>query len=149
MKQKPVFFYGLFMDPELLVAQGYYPIEHQIAQLNHYRLHLGERATLIPDQNSSVWGSIMTLSQNELDKLYTAPTVKDYQPVSIICTSLTAENIPSLTYTLPPDYTLIKPKSTSYALQLIDICIKLSLPKYYSEHVYNIISKIEDDNSIC
>jgi hypothetical protein len=45
----PVFFYGLFMDAELLRAKGTAPGGIQQASVPGFALRIGQRATLIAD----------------------------------------------------------------------------------------------------
>lgn len=43
-----VFFYGLFMDQQLLEAKGVYPTDIRAAVLEGYALRIGARAALVP-----------------------------------------------------------------------------------------------------
>ena len=72
-----VFFYGLFMDPDLLRKQGLTPDKPIVARLDHYELRLGERATMLPTPGEQVWGIVMGLNEQELKKLYAPPSVAD------------------------------------------------------------------------
>ena len=140
---KPVFFYGLFMDPELLRKQGYHPSGHQVSKLEKYKLCLGERATLIRDQTEEVWGIVMNLSEIELERLYSARSVAEYNPISVKCITEDSEEIIADVYILPEGYKFNPPKDAVYARQLYSICQKLSLPTFYLQALEDIIIKIE------
>ena len=47
-----IFFYGLFMDQSLLAEKGLHPQVVGPAVLRDYRIHIGERATLLPSTSS-------------------------------------------------------------------------------------------------
>lgn len=44
-----VFFYGLFMDAELLRSKGAFPVNIRRAGVPGFELRIGERATLLRD----------------------------------------------------------------------------------------------------
>ena len=72
------FFYGLFLDPEILVKLGYTPNNVQIAKLNNYQLIIGERANLVRSDSNHVWGNLIDLNQNDINALYSEKSVADY-----------------------------------------------------------------------
>ncbi|MGI9305084.1 MAG: hypothetical protein ACR2RB_20615 [Gammaproteobacteria bacterium] len=53
-----VFFYGLFMDMDLLREQGLQPDDPRQARLDGYGLRIGERATLVASQREQVFGIV-------------------------------------------------------------------------------------------
>lgn len=73
-----VFFYGLFMDPDALEAKGLRPSQVRQAYVNHFKLTLGARVTLVPEVDGRVHGMIMRLSHAEVDELYSEPSVSAY-----------------------------------------------------------------------
>lgn len=74
-----VFFYGLFMDAELLAAKGLRPRDARKARLEGYALRIGERATLVPAEGETAHGLVMALRADELARLYAEPSVADYR----------------------------------------------------------------------
>src|SRR5258705_14000246 len=44
-----VFFYGLFMDADALRAKGLHPVDPRAACVRGFALHVGQRATLVPN----------------------------------------------------------------------------------------------------
>ena len=140
---KPVFFYGLFMDPDLLKSEGYNPGPLQIAHLKNYRLKLGSRTTLIPAPSSETWGTIMELPALELARLYSAPSVCDYLPQLVNCVVENKMEVEADVYILDPDEPLAPPKNSTYAKQLLTICEKIGLPQTYQQEIEALIEKIE------
>ena len=98
----PVFFYGLFMDQEILTENGYHPSEMEVACLKNYQLKIGMRATLIPEDHHKTWGTIMSLSPSELNKLYSAPSVSDYRPANVDCILQNGATVKTEVYILDP-----------------------------------------------
>lgn len=75
-----VFFYGLFMDKELLESKGVYAQNVATARLPGFSLRIGKRATLIRNSSGQVHGVLMSLTRKEIDLLYSDETVKAYAP---------------------------------------------------------------------
>ena len=74
-----IFFYGLFMDRTLLAEKGLNPKAVGPAVLHGYRIHIGERATLMPSAASRAYGVVMDLPDEEADALYSEPSVRAYE----------------------------------------------------------------------
>jgi hypothetical protein len=62
-----VFFYGLFMDDELLRAKGANPINIRPACVPGFVLRIGQRATLIRDPGACAYGLLMEFTHAELE----------------------------------------------------------------------------------
>ena len=58
MRKIHVFFYGLFMDEDLLLSKGVTPTNLRPALLTGYQLRIGNRATLVPAQSGQVFGLV-------------------------------------------------------------------------------------------
>jgi hypothetical protein len=54
-----VFFYGLFMDAEILVAQGIAALSAERCLLSGFALRIGTRAALVSSAGRSVYGILM------------------------------------------------------------------------------------------
>lgn len=65
-----VFFYGLYMDEEILKSKGVNPRNKQLVKAENYRLRIGKMATLLRDNSSEVYGIVYSLTYEEIDKLY-------------------------------------------------------------------------------
>lgn len=103
-----VFFYGLFMDESLLAAKGVYPTDATIGHVDGFRLHIGQRATLIPNENSRAYGVLMKITPEE---------------TAAIC------------YNLPAAGRTAADKD--YAAALLALAKRLGLPGSYLEHIRN------------
>lgn len=65
-----VFFYGLYMDPEVLKAKGVEPRNPCKAVARGYRLRIGKMATLLREANAEAHGIVYQLTHDEVYTLY-------------------------------------------------------------------------------
>lgn len=129
-----IFFYGLFMDRELLVEQGLHPEMVGPAVLPDFRIHIGERATLLPAAGRRAYGVVMALTDAEARALYAEPSVREYVPERVRVELLaTGEAVDVACYNLPPDLGLAG-SNPAYAAKLSQLVASLGLdPAYVAE----------------
>jgi hypothetical protein len=129
-----VFFYGLFMDDDLLRGKGIVPVNPRPASLEGFGLRIGKRATLAPARHERSYGMVMGLTHEELKTLYSGPGLEQYRPEAVPCTTLGGEPVCALCYNLPnapaPDEA-----NAEYAGQLRSVLAKLGFPAEYVERV--------------
>lgn len=100
MRRVWTFFYGSFMNPDVLARADVHPAEAQMARLDGWDIQIAPRATLVPAGGRSVFGILAQLSHPELDKLYT----KDwfgfgtYLPEAVLVVDATGRFVPALSY---------------------------------------------------
>ena len=97
-----VFFYGSFMDADLLRANGFQPTNGRRAHVSGMALRVGRRAALAPDPASTVHGFVFGLSHQEIDRLYLEPSVAMYRPEAVIAHLEDRSPVPALCFNLPP-----------------------------------------------
>ena len=129
-RRADVFFYGLFMDQELLHAKGLQPLNIELASVEGFALRIGQRAALVPARGGRVHGLVMSLTLAELEKLYSEPSVQGYRPEAVLTQLSSGGLIPALCYNLlePPDAMESNPE---YAAKLRAVAGKVGLPKEY------------------
>jgi hypothetical protein len=130
-----VFFYGLFMDADALQAKGVQPIHPRLARVPGFALRIGQRATLVPDPETSVYGVLMQLAPDEIERLYAEPSVRMYRPEAVTAEQLDdGDRIPALCFNLPlpprPDEA-----NEEYAQKLRALARRLGLPADYVDHI--------------
>ena len=125
-----VFFYGLFMDAELLLANGLHPVNGRQACVSGMALRIGRRATLVPDPASSVHGVVFRLSHDEVERLYAAPGVSAYRPEAVIARLADQSCVPALCFNLPPS-SEIDEANPEYAEKLRKVANRQGLPADY------------------
>ncbi|PYP02546.1 MAG: hypothetical protein DMD27_14910 [Gemmatimonadetes bacterium] len=79
-----VFFYGLFMDQQLLDGKGVHPTDVRPAVVPGFELRIGARAALVPTPAGQVHGLLMKLSHGDIENLYSEPGVRAYRPEPVL-----------------------------------------------------------------
>jgi Gamma-glutamyl cyclotransferase, AIG2-like len=124
------FFYGLFMDREVLHEAGVAPINPRRAYVDEFALHIGQRATLVPSVGRRVYGMLFALTHSELDRLYAAPGLEKYRPEAVLAHPLDGTPTPALCFNLreaPPPHE----RNPEYAARLQRVLSKLDFPTEY------------------
>ena len=124
------FFYGLFMDVDVLRQAGAEPSNLRRAYVANFALHIGHRATLAPFPGARAYGMLMTLTPEELERLYAAPGLEHYRPETVMVQPLEGNAVPALCYNLTK---LPAPheRNPEYAARLQGVLTKLGFPAGY------------------
>jgi hypothetical protein len=133
-RQLDVFFYGLFMDRQVLETKGIHPTEIRVAAVPGYRLRIGARAALVPDPAAEVHGVVMKLSHGELDKLYSEPSVQAYRPEPVLAVIRDGATVAALCYNLP-EPPAAGERNVEYAATLRALAARLGLPSEYIDSI--------------
>ena len=130
-----IFFYGLFMDRSLLTEKGLHPETVGRAVLSDYRIHIGERATLLPSASSRAYGIVMELSDQEARALYSEPSVREYKRERVQVELLeNNEVVESYCYNLPRELGLAGANPT-YANELSRLVEALQFDSAYAQEI--------------
>lgn len=129
------FFYGLFMDSDVLA-------EHDIPRRNprraftaNFELVIGNKATLWPSNGSQAYGMIYSLTHSEIEKLYSGTGLTTYKPEALMATTINGGiSCACLCYNLA-----IRPSeeemNQAYCDKLKRALDRLEFPKTYIESV--------------
>jgi hypothetical protein len=133
-RQITVFFYGLFMDVELLLSKGVHPMHPRPARVPGFALRIGRRATLIPTAESFAYGIIMELSHADIEQLYSEASVSAYRPEAVLTQLADGSYCPALCFNLvvPPAQ---EEANAEYATKLRELARRLKLPAGYIESI--------------
>ena len=129
-----VFFYGLFMDADLLRAKGAQPSAVRPASVRGFSIRIGRRATLVQDAVGRVHGMLMELSHDDIDRLYAEPSVSMYRPEAMLCETADGMKVPAICFTLPEPPQPAEHNET-YAEQLRALSRHLGLPESYVDSI--------------
>ncbi len=131
------FFYGLFMDAEVLRQAGTDPAGFRRAQVRDFALRLGRRATLVPTPGARAYGMVISLTHAELGRLYGAPGLEDYRPEAVLAWLDDDKGVPALCYNLVQ---VPEPgeRNPGYARRLLRVLERLDFPADYVESVRRI-----------
>lgn len=130
MRRADVFFYGLFMDEELLRGKGIDPHGRALASVDGYALRIGQRAALVPTPGARVHGVVFSLELAELARLYADPSVQAYQPEAVLARVNGDGVIAALCYNLSPPPSASE-KNPEYAAKLRTLAQRIGLPADY------------------
>ena len=124
-----VFFYGLFMDEDLLAKKGISPSKAEVGFVDGFALRIGERATLIRSADSRSYGVMMNISSDQANELYAESSVADYVPESVTVELLNGSKVEASCYNLPVDK--VTGTNKVYAQALLEAANRLGLPESY------------------
>ena len=125
-----VFFYGLFMDRQVLEDKGIHPLDVRVAAVPGFTLRIGTRAALLPAPAAEVQGVLMKLSRSDLEKLYSEPSVQAYRPEPVLAITRNGETVAALCYNLPEPPTRDE-HNAEYAAKLRELAQRIGLPGDY------------------
>ena len=91
-----VFFYGLYMDPEVLNAKGVQPRNPRKAAAKGYRLRIGKMATLLREANSEAHGIVYKLTHDEVNALYWGAGLAAYVAEALVVETEDGEKVAAL-----------------------------------------------------
>ena len=124
-----VFFYGLFMDENLLVKKGIAAKHAVVGYVDGFRLRIGERATLQRSAGARTYGVMMEVSANEVRELYAESSVSDYVPESVTVELINGNITEATCYNLPSNK--VTGTNKRYAEALLELANQLGLPETY------------------
>ena len=130
----PVFFYGLFMDADLLRGKGLAPAGIRKASVSGYALRIGNRATLVTAPGARAYGVVMDLTHAEIEQAYSEATVGNYRPEALLAEFEDGSRAPALCYNLAVAPAASE-KNTEYAAKLRNLAQRLGLPLQYVESI--------------
>ena len=130
-----IFFYGLFMDRTLLTEKGLHPEIIGPAVLSDYRIHIGDRATLLPSASSRAYGIVIELSEQEAHALYSEPSVRAYERERVQVALLASNRVvEAYCYNLPRELGLTG-ANPAYANRLSRLVEALELDSAYAQEI--------------
>jgi hypothetical protein len=128
------FFYGLFMDGDVLKGQSVTALNPRKAYVDDFELCIGRRSTLVPNEGARSYGVVYALTHEDLDRLYSSPGLREYYPEAVIATTLESQSLPALCYNLreKPGRHEANPE---YAEELRAVLARFSFPSDYIESI--------------
>lgn len=125
-----VFFYGLFMDETLLREKGMNPLNRRLSSVENFSLVIGARATLVPCESGMVHGVLFSLTQSEVDELYSEASVSVYRSEAVFVRLADGSVTPALCFNLPAPPS-IEERNPQYVSKLKDLAGRIGLPPGY------------------
>ncbi len=130
MRTIDVFFYGLFMDEDLLREKGVATTHFRSASVADFELRIGNRATLVPAKSRIVFGIVASLSHEDLARLYSESSVQAYRPEAVLAQLADGKKISALCFNLiePPTP---HERDPEYVAKLRTLAERLKFPADY------------------
>lgn len=137
MKRKvPVFFYGSFINLEVLEEANVVPESHRTARLLGWDIRIEPLATLEPKDNAAVYGIVVDCTHEEIERLYAQDWVGAYLPEAVLV-EVDGAFVPALTY-LKWEYDRSRAAS-DYVERIAGPAEALGFPEWYVKHVRSFI----------
>ena len=115
-------------------AKGAFPVNIRRACAPGFALRIGKRATLVQNPGMSAYGMLMELTHEEIEKLYSEPSVKAYRPEAVETEAEDGARIAALCFNLV-DAPGPEEANAEYAAKLRELAIRLGLPSEYVESI--------------
>ncbi|MGE4419116.1 MAG: gamma-glutamylcyclotransferase family protein [Sulfurimonas sp.] len=99
-----VFFYGLYMDENILKSKNIKTRNKRVAFANDYQLRIGKMATILRKKDAKAYGLVYSLTHDEIDILYKKSGLTNYIVESVLVELSDGSKIATLSYILlyPP-----------------------------------------------
>lgn len=114
---RDLFFYGLFMDEDVLRDRGVSPLRPRSAVVPGYQLRIGRRALLVPQFGAQAFGMVFALTDRDIASLYAEPSLELYRPQSVIASFEDGTFAPVTTFNLSEAHATTEP-NLDYAAKL-------------------------------
>ena len=124
------FFYGLFMDDDVLRENHVLAADPRRGYVDGYALRIGRRASLVPVSEARAYGMVYALTHDELERLYSTPGLEQYRPEAVLVHLLEGEVLPALCYNLREAPTSNE-TNAEYATRLRAALSRLGFPSDY------------------
>ncbi len=124
------FFYGLFMDEDVLKQSGVEAQNPRRGYAEGFALRIGNRATLLPSENARAYGMILSMTHRDLETLYSAPGLEVYRPEALLIRTTEGESVPALCYNLL-EAPALGEANAEYAVRLRDALERRGFPSEY------------------
>ena len=131
-----VFFYGSYMNFEVLKEVDLVPGEWEVARLSGFDLRIEPRANLIRSDRDLVYGIAATVTHMELERLYAHALEvlgELYQPEPVIVETLGGTWRPALCYLCPAMHP--RPADPGYVDRIAGPAREFKLPHWYIERI--------------
>lgn len=127
-----VFFYGSYMNPDVLREVELVPVDWEVARLNGFDIAIRPRANLVRSQQHCVYGVVTTATHAQLTRLYAhARDVlgETYLPFPVCVETLDGKSRPALCYIAPVMEP--KPVEPQYLERILQPAREFKLPAWY------------------
>jgi hypothetical protein len=137
-----VFFYGSYINLDVLKEVDYTPRLYEVAQLPGFDITIRPLANLVRSDRHSVYGIVATGTHSELTRLYDhAENVlgERYFPEAVMIRTLSGQWLPALTYIAPR--LSGEPAEADYIDRIVKPAKEYGFPAWYIERIDSFRAK--------
>ncbi|UCE02966.1 MAG: gamma-glutamylcyclotransferase [Candidatus Latescibacterota bacterium] len=128
-----VFFYGSFINREVLAEVDLIPERVEVARLAGYDITIRPLANLELSDQSSVYGIVCETTHTELARLYGQEWVATYLPKAVLVETQSGQPLPALCYVAPQREP--KPAAAAYVDRIVKPARAYGFPRWYIDRL--------------
>jgi hypothetical protein len=133
-----VFFYGTFISPTVLAEYGIIAKDLLPARVGGFELYIRPRVNLVPCEEASVYGAIVSVTHEDLEKIYTHLEKRfdlKYLPEAVLAETLAGTPTVKAALCYITSRMTPGPAAPEYVKELAACVRALQLPESYALHV--------------
>lgn len=133
------FFYGSFINLEVLAQGGFKPKRVELAKLSGFDIRIQPLANLVRSDQHCVYGILCEATHAELAGLYGQAWVGTYLPEAVVVETIDGRLAPALCYIAPPAEP--EPAKSDYLDRIIGPARQHGFPAWYLERLESFRGK--------
>lgn len=128
-----VFFYGSFINREVLAQTGFVPERFRVARLPGFAIQIRPLANLVRSQRDTVYGILCEATHADLARLYEQDWVGTYLPEAVLVEVSGQGYLPALCYIAPDSEPA--PATSDYIDRIVGPAREYGFPEWYVEQL--------------
>ncbi len=128
-----VFFYGSFINKDVLAASGFVPGNVETARVWGFDIRIAPLANLVRSDRHCVYGIVCETTHAELDRLYGQDWVACYLPEAVIAETAGGGLVPALCYIAPSP--AAAPAASGYIDRIVTPAREHGFPEWYIDRI--------------
>jgi cation transport regulator ChaC len=144
MAQKSVwvFFYGSFIDLDVLKRADVVPEQFEVARLGGFDVQIKPLANLVRSEQHCVYGIVAATTHQELHGLYSQGWVSSYLPEAVLVETLDGKWRAALCYVAPE--LAAEPAAEEYVEKIVRAARKYGFPDWYIDRLERFRGEVLD-----
>src|SRR5581483_11204556 len=127
------FFYGSFINLDVLRQAGYVPEQFEVARLSGFDIRIGPLANLVRSDGRRVYGIVAAATHEELRRLYSQDWVGTYFPEAVLVETPDGKWRPALCYIAPEQEA--RPPAADYVDRIVGPARQHGFPAWYIDRL--------------
>ena len=127
------FFYGSFINLDVLAEVDYVPSQYEVAHLDGYDIRIQPLANIVRSDNDRVYGIVALATHVQLERLYRQEWVGVYLPHPTLVTTEDDNSRPALSYIAPS--MAAEPPADDYVDRIVGPARRHGFPQWYIERL--------------